>query len=313
MSLVESSTVIYRKWVIVSVVCSIGKARPSSISNIVFRNCVGYNEAPVSRKCAVRICICDFHKTSRSPSAKNNSLYELSGTTHTFCAIVHQVIVKEKNLVSRSRSKFWSVQWEWEKIQCRARVCDWSVSIRPVCWCAPLPFSRDHDLNEYTRASTFERSSCTLTDCHNFSLLSSTAATHTTQTLLSICVFLYIIPVGIITEILCRINCKWSRAFELHFADALFITRTDLFNLNKFFVGLDNINNPHYQCRGRHPALGHPLPWAIWFIFWEENKYFSSYAYCFIFKSDLLNPNFVEKKIIFYTFFLGNLLFRWAK
>ena len=37
------------------------------------------------------------------------------------------------------------------------------------------------------------------------------------------------------------------------------------------------------------------LPWAILFFFkWEENKYFFPYTYCFIFKSDLLNPNFLE-------------------
>ena len=50
------------------------------------------------------------------------------------------------------------------------------------------------------------------------------------------------------------------------------------------------------------------MPWVIGFFFkWEENEYFSPYAYCFIYKSDLLNPNFVGKKKI-YTDFLINLL-----
>ena len=62
--------------------------------------------------------------------------------------------------------------------------------------------------------------------------------------------------------------------------------------------------------RGRYPALGHPLPWAISFFFkWEENKYFSPYAYCFIFKSDLLNLNFVEKNPYFILFFLESYFF----
>ena len=53
-------------------------------------------------------------------------------------------------------------------------------------------------------------------------------------------------------------------------------------------------------CLGSLSALGH----LIFFFFFksEENKYFSPYAYCFIYKSDLLNPNFVEKKIILYCF-----------
>ena len=50
------------------------------------------------------------------------------------------------------------------------------------------------------------------------------------------------------------------------------------------------------------------LPWAITalghlvFFKSEENKYFSPYAYCFIFKSDLLNPNFVQRNHILYWF-----------
>ena len=60
------------------------------------------------------------------------------------------------------------------------------------------------------------------------------------------------------------------------------------------------------------------LPWATPCLgpcrfFLNEKKYFSTNAYCFIFKSDLLNLNFVEKKNIFYTVFLEKLLFRWAK
>ena len=47
----------------------------------------------------------------------------------------------------------------------------------------------------------------------------------------------------------------------------------------------------------------------FFFFFFDENNYFLPYAYCYIFKSDLLNPN-VEKKFIFYTVFLGKLLFR---
>ena len=63
-------------------------------------------------------------------------------------------------------------------------------------------------------------------------------------------------------------------------------------------------------CRGRYPVLGHPLPWAIsFFITWEENKYFSPYAYCFIFKSDLLNSNFVENNSYFILFFLERYFF----
>ena len=65
-----------------------------------------------------------------------------------------------------------------------------------------------------------------------------------------------------------------------------------------------------YWSRGRYPALGHPVPWAIsFFCKEEENEYFSPYAYCFIFKSDLLNPNFVEKYLYFILFFLENSFF----
>ena len=60
---------------------------------------------------------------------------------------------------------------------------------------------------------------------------------------------------------------------------------------------------------------GSTLPWATsclgpaCFVFkCEENKYFPPYAYCFLYKSDLLNPNFVGKKYIWvvlprYSFF----------
>ena len=57
-------------------------------------------------------------------------------------------------------------------------------------------------------------------------------------------------------------------------------------------------------CRERYPALGHLV-----FFKWEGNKYFSLYAYCFIFKSKLLNPNFVEKKSYFILFFLESYFF----
>ena len=36
---------------------------------------------------------------------------------------------------------------------------------------------------------------------------------------------------------------------------------------------------------------------------WEENKYFLPYAYCFIFKSNLLNPNLIEKNSYSILFF----------
>ena len=42
------------------------------------------------------------------------------------------------------------------------------------------------------------------------------------------------------------------------------------------------------------------LPWAIPCL--GPDKYFSPYAYCFIFKSDLLKPNFFEKNPILYCF-----------
>ena len=41
----------------------------------------------------------------------------------------------------------------------------------------------------------------------------------------------------------------------------------------------------------------------------KENKYFSSYAYCFIFKSDLLNQIFFEKNSYFILFFLESYFF----
>ena len=57
--------------------------------------------------------------------------------------------------------------------------------------------------------------------------------------------------------------------------------------------------------RKRYPGLGHLLPWAISFFFkWEENKYFSPYAYCFIVEIELLNPKFVDKNSYFILFFL---------
>ena len=57
------------------------------------------------------------------------------------------------------------------------------------------------------------------------------------------------------------------------------------------------------------------LPWPTSslapsrFFKWEENKYFSPHAYCFIYKSDLLNPNFFEKKNYFILFFLQTYCF----
>ena len=55
------------------------------------------------------------------------------------------------------------------------------------------------------------------------------------------------------------------------------------------------------------------LPWAIFFFFeWEETKYFSPYAYCSIFKSDLINLNFIETNlyfILFILFILGSYFF----
>ena len=58
------------------------------------------------------------------------------------------------------------------------------------------------------------------------------------------------------------------------------------------------------KCRRKYPALGHLV-----FFKWQENKYFSPYAYCFIFKSDLLNPDFVKKKSYFILFFLQSYFF----
>ena len=58
------------------------------------------------------------------------------------------------------------------------------------------------------------------------------------------------------------------------------------------------------------------LPWATpclgpssFFFKWEENKYFSPYAYCFILKSDLWNPNFVQINSYFILFFLESYFF----
>ena len=68
-------------------------------------------------------------------------------------------------------------------------------------------------------------------------------------------------------------------------------------------IKLDEIKSASSLCRasvrkGRYTALGH-------FIFFksEENKYFSPYVYCIIYKSDLLNSNFVDKKNFFILFF----------
>ena len=52
------------------------------------------------------------------------------------------------------------------------------------------------------------------------------------------------------------------------------------------------------------------LSWATAFFFKsEENKFFSTYAYRFIYKSDLLNPNFVENFLYFILFFLRSYSF----
>ena len=53
------------------------------------------------------------------------------------------------------------------------------------------------------------------------------------------------------------------------------------------------------------PCLGP----SRFFFKWEENKYFLPYAYCCIFKSDLLNTNFVEKNPYFILFFLERYFF----
>ena len=59
-----------------------------------------------------------------------------------------------------------------------------------------------------------------------------------------------------------------------------------------------------FSNRGRCPALGHLI-----FFFKQENKYFSPYAYCFIFKSDIINQSFVEKNSYFILFFLESYFF----
>ena len=49
---------------------------------------------------------------------------------------------------------------------------------------------------------------------------------------------------------------------------------------------------------GKVPFLIGPPPALGYFSFlfkWEENKYFLPYAYSFIYESDLLNMNFIEK------------------
>ena len=58
------------------------------------------------------------------------------------------------------------------------------------------------------------------------------------------------------------------------------------------------------------------LPWTTpclrpsrFFFKWEENKYSLLYAYCFLFKSDLLNPKFVGKKLYFILFLLESYFF----
>ena len=48
--------------------------------------------------------------------------------------------------------------------------------------------------------------------------------------------------------------------------------------------------------------MGHLLPWSISFLLNKKKKIFSPYAYCFIYKNNRLNSNFVEKKIISYCF-----------
>ena len=59
-------------------------------------------------------------------------------------------------------------------------------------------------------------------------------------------------------------------------------------------------------------ALAWATPWlgpSRFFFKWEENKYFSPYAYWFIFKSDLLNPNCVEKNSYVILLFLKSYFF----
>ena len=55
---------------------------------------------------------------------------------------------------------------------------------------------------------------------------------------------------------------------------------------------------------GEGTLLGSPLTFGHFVLVFksEENKYFLPHAYCFIYYSDLSNPNFVEKKIILYCF-----------
>ena len=58
----------------------------------------------------------------------------------------------------------------------------------------------------------------------------------------------------------------------------------------------------YFYNRGRYPALGHPVPGAI--SFFLNEKKINIFCLIALFSSDLLNPNFVEKKIIFHLFFL---------
>ena len=51
---------------------------------------------------------------------------------------------------------------------------------------------------------------------------------------------------------------------------------------------------------------------TYFFFKWDETKYFSPYAYCFIFKSDLLNPNFVEKNSYNSEFFYVRILINYG-
>ena len=83
--------------------------------------------------------------------------------------------------------------------------------------------------------------------------------------------------------------------------------------LNKWDENLKNCSTLLGRFSGGHSfnrVRKGTLPWAISFFFkWEEHKYFSPYAYCFIFKSDLLNSNFVEKKSYFILLFLKSYFF----
>ena len=59
-----------------------------------------------------------------------------------------------------------------------------------------------------------------------------------------------------------------------------------------------------------YPVQESTLHWAILFFFkWEENKYFLPNAYCFIYKSDLFNPNFLEHFSILFYIVLYSILF----